>query len=341
MFRISIIVPCRNEGKHIRSFVEAVLAQVLPPETELEMLIADGMSVDGTRTILDEYAASHAWIHVLDNPEGGVSTGLNRAILRASGSIIIRMDVHAHYAEDYVEQCVAVLRETGADNVGGPARTKSEGYMQEAISAAYNSAFSCGGARFHNVNYEGPVDTVTFGCWRREAFDKMGLFDEGLIRNQDDELNLRLVKLGGTIYQSPRIRCWYEPRSSLGALFSQYRQYGYWKVRVIEKHGAPASLRHLVPATFVAALAVLAVGSLFSSIAFVALLSVAGLYALVNLAASVHICRWKRLHLLAVVPIVLATYHVSYGFGFLVGVLHSFAVRDQKPSQANPDYPTQ
>src|SRR4029453_11974231 len=132
------------------------------------------------------------------------------------------------------------LRETDADNVGGPAHTKGIGYLQSAICAAYHSPFAVGGARFHQVDYEGDVDTVTYGCWPRKVFDQIGFFDEEFIRNQDDEFNLRLTRMGGKLWQSPRIKSWYRPRNSLRSLFRQYMQYGYWKVRVIQKHKIPA-----------------------------------------------------------------------------------------------------
>jgi succinoglycan biosynthesis protein ExoA len=313
-------VPCRNESKHLRTFFSSVLAQALPDEASLEMVVADGASTDGTKEILNEYAAAYPWIRVVDNPRRIVSTGLNLAIGLATGEIIIRMDVHAHYAKDYVAQCVAVLNETNADNVGGPAQTRSSSYIQEAISAAYHSPFACGGARFHDVTYQGPVDTVTFGCWRKDVLQRIGLFDEELVRNQDDELNLRLIRTGGKIFQSPRIRCWYEPRASLLALANQYGQYGYWKVRVIRKHGSPASLRHLVPVAFVGTVLLLSAASFFIVTAEYALAVVLGLYILANLVASLAICRDKH-HLLPVMPMVLATYHFSYGFGFLAAML--------------------
>ena len=338
MHRISIIVPCRNEKAHVDTFLASLLSQKLPVDAELEVLIADGHSTDGTRERLEEYAARHSWIQVLDNPERVVSTGLNRAIARASGDTIIRMDVHAHYAQDYVQQCLAVLEETGADNVGGPAQTRARGYIQQAISAAYHSSFACGGARFHNVDYEGDVDTVTFGCWRKDIFNKIGFFDEQLVRNQDDELNLRLTRMGGRIFQSPRIRCWYETRSSLKTLAAQYSQYGYWKVRVIRKHRSPAALRHLVPAVFVGGMLTLALASLFSTAARWGVGAMLGAYVVANLAASVLICGWNRLLLLPVTPIVLATYHFSYGFGFLGGLLDAVVNQSRNYVRATPKY---
>jgi succinoglycan biosynthesis protein ExoA len=338
LIRVSIIVPCRNEAAHINGFLASVLAQELPANTQREMLIADGSSTDGTRQILEGYAARHEWFRIIENPDRVVSAGLNRAIALASGDIIIRMDVHAHYASDYVAQCLAVLDDSGADNVGGPAQTRARGYMQQAISAAYHSSFACGGARFHNVNYEGDVDTVTFGCWRKETFNKMGVFDEQLVRNQDDELNLRLVRMGGRIFQSPRIRCWYEPRSSLKDLADQYCQYGYWKVRVIRKHHSPAALRHLVPAIFVGSILALAVVSIFSTAALWSLGAILGTYIVANLAASVMVCGWNRLSLLSVMPIVLATYHVSYGVGFLGGLFHPIVARSRNHLRATPKF---
>ena len=321
---VSVIVPCRNEIRYIGAFLESVAAFECPPGA-VEVLIADGSSSDGTREFLDAYAAVHGWLRVIPNPNRIVSSGLNTAIREARGSIIIRLDVHATFAPDYIVECLRVLNETGADNVGGPARTRAHGYMQRAIAAAYHSPFACGGARFHDVNYEGLVDTVTFGCWRKELFDRVGLFDETLIRNQDDEHNLRIALKGGLeggkIFQSPRIRCWYETRSSLPALFSQYRQYGYWKVPVIRKHGRPASWRHLVPATFVGTLTVLAVFAPFSYWARFALVLTGGAWLALSMVATLIICLPRQLKLLPVMPLVLATYHVSYGLGFLGGLL--------------------
>src|SRR6185503_9369622 len=147
-------------------------------------------------------------------------------------------------------QCVAVLNETGADNVGGPPRAIANTYLEKAIGAAWHSSFAVGGSRFHDQNYEGYLDTVMWCCWRKEVFQRYGYFDEELIRNQDDEHNLRITRGGGKIFQTPRIRSGYQVRGSLRKLFSQYYQYGYWKVRVIQKHRLPASLRHLAPAAF-------------------------------------------------------------------------------------------
>jgi len=317
---VSVIVPCRNEIRYIRPFLDSLAAQQLPPGVALEIFIADGMSDDGTRALLDRYAAAHPEVKVFDNPGRIVPTGLNEAIRRARGEVIIRLDVHSEYAPDYLAQCLAVLEETGADNVGGPARTMAEGYLQQAIALAYHSGFACGGARFHNPDYEGLVDTVTFGCWRKRTLEELGLFDEVLVRNQDDELNLRLVRRGGRVWQSPRIRCWFKPRSSLRALFRQYYQYGFWKVYVIRKHRLPASIRHLVPPLFVAGLLALPWLALVSAPARWLLALWGGSYLLANAAATLLACK-SQPRFLPLMPVVFAAYHFSYGLGFLRGLL--------------------
>jgi len=318
---VSIIVPCRNERHFIGKFIDNIYCQE-PVEGCCELIVADGMSDDGTREILNEYKERYPFLVMLDNPERTTSYALNRAIRAAMGTIIIRMDVHTEYARDYVQKCVEVLNQTCAENVGGPARTKASSYMQKAIQLAYHSPFAVGGAKFHDLDYEGYVDTITYGCWHKQTLVNLGLFDEELVRNQDDELNLRIIRSGGKIWQSSDIKSWYYPRASLKQLFKQYMQYGYWKVRVIQKHRIPASVRHVIPGTFVATLIILTVFSFFSRAAMTCLYYITCLYVAANLAATANTCRKKELLLyLPVMPFVFATYHISYGLGFLLGCI--------------------
>jgi glycosyltransferase involved in cell wall biosynthesis len=328
--RVTVIVPCRNELNSLPPFLACLSAQELSG-IELEVLVADGMSGDGTRELLRQFDGSPIGLRVIDNPRKVVSTGLNRAICQSESDILIRMDVHTQYAPDYIRRCVEVLNETGADNVGGPVRTTATGYTAAAIALAFHTGFGCGGAKFHNPEYEGPVDTVPYGCWRRSTLQRIGLFDESLHRNQDDELNLRLVRAGGRIWQCPRIVSWYQPRRGLSALFRQYLQYGYWKVAVIRKHRTPAAWRHLVPPVFVAslillpsiaAICALSGSSWFALVAVSACGAILGLYALLSLCASIAAARHGGWRFLAVLPAVFAAYHVSYGAGFLLGLIH-------------------
>ncbi len=318
---ITIVIPCRNEAGCIAEVLDSVLAQELDG-IDWEVIVADGLSDDGTRAILDAYRAREPRIRVIENPARAVPAGLNTAIRQSRGEIVLRMDAHTAYAPDYVRRCLEALRATGAANVGGPARTKPSGYWSRAIAAAYHSPVACGGARFHDPNYEGWADTVPYGCWRKSTLLEIGLFDESLVRNQDDELNLRLCRAGGRIWQSPAIISWYQPRASLRRLFQQYFQYGFWKVAVIRKHRIPASWRHLIPAAFVGAVAMLPLMALalHSSLLLAAWIAMLSSYLLAIFAASVHAAGRHGWTLLPALPLVFCAYHFSYGAGFLAGL---------------------
>lgn len=316
---VTIVIPCRNEARHIETCLRSVLAFEEPPGG-LEVIVADGMSEDGTREIIQRLAAEDDRLRLIDNPQRNTPCALNAGIRAARGEIIARIDAHTEYANDYLRQCLEVMRETGADNVGGPALTRAVSYRQRAVAAAYHSRFAVGNSLFHQPDYEGPSDSVPYGCYARAKLMEIGLFDEELVRNQDDELNYRLLNLGGVIWQSPRIQSWYSPRDSLSSLFRQYFQYGCWKVRVMQKHGSPASLRHLVPGTFAGLLMMLALAAPFLWSARIGLAFLLGLYALALLPASLLTAAHAGWSLLPLLPCVFACYHLGYGFGTLFGV---------------------
>ena len=324
---VSVIVPCRNEVGSIDTFLRAVFAQTKLP-CEFEVIIADGMSIDGTRDRLAEWAAREPRIRLIDNPEHIVPTALNRAIQAARGEIVVRLDAHSEYAEDYLFECIRVLLTSGADNVGGPMRTRASTGFQQANAAAHHSWFAIGGGKFHDPEYSGPVDTVPYGCWRRQTLVGLGMFDESLVRNQDDELNLRLTLRGGKIWQSESIRLWYQPRSTVRGLFRQYYQYGYWKVAVIRKHRQPASIRHLVPVSMVVGGISLAALGFAWPAAWIALASLAAVYLGLSALAAAQAARAaRRWRLLAMLPGMFLVYHISYGTGFLVGLIDALCGR--------------
>ena len=329
---VSVVIPCRNEIGHIASCLSSVFDQCEVPGG-FEVIVADGMSDDGTREILKRLSEEDSRLTVVDNPGGIVSSGLNAALRDAQGSIIIRMDAHTSYAPDYIRQCVGVLQETGADNVGGPWVARGKGKVGMAISAAFHSRFGSGCARGHDPNYSGPVDTAYLGCWRREIFDRIGLFDEELVRNQDDEFNLRLVRSGGKVWQSVKIKSWYHPRESLRHLFVQYVQYGYWKARVLKKHRLPASVRHLVPSVFVLTLALLPLMSLFWPNFLWAWLVLLGAYIIANISVSVYAAASNGWNLFPLLPCVFAIFHFGYGWGFLKGFA-DFVLLRRKANQS-------
>ena len=328
--KISVVIPCRNERRHIREFLDSVLMQVLEPDWQVEILVADGLSDDGTREVLRQYSEKAPQVRMIDNPGRIVSTGLNAAIGAATGEVIIRMDAHTVYAGDYIRECMRALQTSGADNVGGPWVAEGRGLIGKAIAAAFRSPFCTGGGKAHDPNYEGEVDTVYLGCWARTVFDRVGLFDPDLVRNQDDEFNFRLRRFGGRIWQSPRIKSSYTPRTSVGALFRQYLQYGFWKVAVIRKHRALACWRHAVPVVFVSwilsslmglAWAVLLGMNTVASAIAASLATGLFVYLLACAASTLPFTRSLEPRALLILPGVIAVYHVAYGLGFLIGVL--------------------
>lgn len=341
--RISIVVACRNESRHIRAFIDSVLGQDLEGVV-WELIIADGMSSDGTAELLNEFARGNSRVKMLQNPSRIVATGLNAAIRAAQGEIILRMDAHTEYSRNYVKSCLESLEKTGAYNVGGPARTKATGLRARSIEAAYHNPFSTGGARFHDDNYSGYVDTVPYGCWRKETLIRLGLFDEQFVRNQDDELNLRLTRSGGKIWQSSEIVSWYRPRATISSLFRQYFQYGFWKVCVIRKHKIPASWRHLVPGGFVLLNLMLFLSALVAATSgFQAALqrivlgwtSLLVLYAIGCVAAACFSARRSGWALLSYLPLTFVVFHLSYGIGFLAGVIYWPFAGTERPELGN------
>jgi GT2 family glycosyltransferase len=325
---VSVVVPCRNEIRHIRAFLDSVFRQELD-QIDMEVLVADGMSDDGTRLVLGEFERKYAALRVLDNPEQIVSTALNRAIREAKGEIIICMIVHTLYAPDYVRSCVNVLQETNADNVGGPALTRADGYIAQAIAHAFQTRFARGGTKIRDPRYEGLVDTVPYGCWRKSTLERIGTFDEKLVRAEDYEWNVRLVSSGGKVWQSPKIISWYSPRASLSGLFWQNFQYGFWKIAVTRKHRMITSWRNLVPGSclFVGFVLLLCAagastgGSVWRQNAFLAAwLVLVGLYFAASFASAFSVARRKGWKYLPFLPIVFATYHLAYGLGSLLGL---------------------
>jgi succinoglycan biosynthesis protein ExoA len=332
--KLSIVIPCRNEARSIAPVLDSILAQDFGGR-DWEVIVADGTSDDGTRSILEGYRRVEPRIRVMDNPSKIVPAGLNMAIRAARGDIILRMDAHTSYAPDYVRRCVETLDAAAAENVGGPARTRSSGYWGRAIAAAYHSAVACGGAKFHDTDYEGWVDTVPYGCWRKSTLLRIGLFDERLIRNQDDELNLRLRRAGGRIWQSPGIVSWYQPRGSLKNLALQYFQYGFWKVAVIRKHRVPASWRQVIPPTFVTAGVAIPVAGLALPGLLALWAAMIALYLLLCIVASADCARKKGWLLLPALPLVFFAYHIAYGAGFLAGICYwPFVKAESEPPKS-------
>ncbi len=328
---VSAIAPCRNEWAAIDAFCASVVAQKLPPGWRLELLVADGMSSDGTRLKLAEWAERTSCLKLIDNPGLIVSTGLNAALAQARGEVVVRLDIHTEFAPDYISECLLALQRSEADNAGGPWVARGDGVTGRAIAGAFQSRWVVGGARSRDVAYEGEVDTVYLGCWPRATFERWGGFDETLVRNQDDEHNLRIRLKGGRIWQSGRIRSAYQPRDSVAALFTQQRQYGYWRPFVMKKHGQPGSLRQLVPMVFVAACLASALLVPWTCVPLAALALAYGLYLAAVSGQAARQAHERRL--LTRLPVVIAAYHVGYGLGTWQGLWDVVWRRRAGPSQ--------
>lgn len=313
-------MPIRNEDEFIERSLGAVLAQDYPSE-RLEVLVVDGMSDDGTRERVQRMLANRSNARLLDNPRRIVSTALNIGLAEARGEVIVRVDGHTIIASDYVRCCVGALAETGADCVGGLMRSVGDTPFGKAAAVATGHPFGVGGSRFHYASEAQEADTVYMGTWPRQVFERVGTFDEELVRNQDDEFSYRLRAARGRIWLDPRIRSTYHTRSSLPALWRQYFQYGYWKVRVFQKVAGSARVRHWVPPLFALAI----VGGVPVALLSPSLrpLYVGGLmcYVLVNLAVSAYLARRLELRHALWLPLVFATLHLAYGLGFWGGML--------------------
>jgi glycosyltransferase involved in cell wall biosynthesis len=327
--KISVILPIRDESYYIEKGLDALLSQDYPVD-RMEILIADGMSTDNTREIVRDFAVLHPElkIYLLENPRKIVPTGLNLALRQAKGEIIIRVDGHTVIAPDYMRQCVDALQRTRAENVGGKMNAVGGNRFGKAVAFATSTPFGVGGARFHYSDQEEWVDTVYMGAWPRRVFETIGLFDEELMHNQDDEFNYRLRKQGGRILLSPTIRSEYNVRSTPRALWRQYYQYGYWKVRVLQKHPRQMSLRQFAPPAFVLSLlfsillALLSGAHLpFLGLGLLPAMIIPAFYLIANLSASIWTASKRGWASLLFLPFSFAILHLSYGLGFLIGLL--------------------
>jgi glycosyltransferase involved in cell wall biosynthesis len=330
-FYVSVVMPCRNEAKNIRSCLESIVRSEFAKD-HLELLVVDGQSDDGSREIILEFCNRHPWINLLDNVRQITPVALNIGIRCAKGQIVIRMDAHTIYPANYISTLVGWLLSSKADNVGGicivqPANQTPKAH---AIAFALSHPWGVGNAHFRIGAAEPKwVDTVPFGCYRRDVFDRIGLFNEALIRNQDDELNHRLIKQGGRILLVPEIMSFYTARESLRKLWVMYYQYGYFKPLAARSIGAVMTARQLVPSAFVMSLALAASLAPWSTMMAALCKIMVGAYAALDLGISLSATHRRSLRCALWSVVVFPVLHMSYGLGYLKGIL-DFVVRRKR-----------
>ncbi len=254
---VSVVMPVRNEERHLAEAVRHVLGQDYP--SPLELVLAVGPSADRTEQIARDLEAAEPRITVVANPSGKIPAALNLAVRTARHQVIARIDGHALFPPTYLRTAVAVLAQTGAADVGGVMAAEGETPFQQAVAWGMTSKAGVGSAGWHTGGEAGPADSVYLGVYRREMIEQAGGWDEGMLRAEDWELNYRIRARGGLVWFTPELRVTYRPRASLRALGAQYFHYGRWRRVVVREHPETASFRYLAPP---AAAALVAVGLL-------------------------------------------------------------------------------
>ncbi len=313
---VTVAMPCLDEAHYIEDCLRCVQQQDYPRD-RFEIFVADGGSTDGTLDILARLADRDGRIRVIANPGRIQAAGMNEVLRVSRGEVVVRLDVHGEYAQDYLRKCVEVLERTGADNAGGAQRPKFKGRFQQALCAALASPLGVGGSPYRSANNEGFVDTVFNGAFRRSVFDRAGLYDPRAITNEDAELNQRILQSGGRVYLSREIVAWYYPRDSLQGLARQYFNYGRGRARTLLKHRKLPTHRPLVPfVTLILGVILLATAGWhpFSLPAFLA-------YSLLCVAEAVRVGRAAVWWSVPLIAFLFPVMHVAHGLGMGVGLL--------------------
>ena len=306
-------MPVLNEERHLEQAVRAIFEQDYPGP--LEVCLALGPSSDATDDVAAALQRHEPRLRTVANPSGKTPAGLNAAIRATTGEIVVRVDGHAVLPTGYITRAVETLQRTGAVNVGGIQKAEGTTPFECAVASAMSSPFGVGGAKFHSGGSAGPVDTVYLGVFRRDALERVGLFDETLVRNQDYELNIRLRKAGGIVWFDPELHVTYRPRPTLRALARQYAEYGAWKRHVLTLHPGSLKVRQAIPPVAFVAIVI----GLFVAFWLPIALVVPGLYlAAIAVAATVVGCVGDPRSIVRL-SVIFPTIHMSWAWGFLFG----------------------
>ncbi len=325
--KVSIVVPCYNEQSTIRLLLEALREQTFP-RAEMEVIVADGMSTDYTRAAIAGFQQDFPdlEVRVVENSLRNIPSGVNRAIEAARGEIIVRLDGHSKPYPDYVENSVKAHEAGRGDNVGGvwDIRPGAHTWIAKSIAVAAAHPLGVGDALYRHTNRAAAVDTVPFGSFRRSLIERVGLFDESLLTNEDYEFNTRVRRAGGTIWLDPSIRSIYFPRATLLELMRQYWRYGFWKWRMLRRYPETLRWRQALPPLFVLSLILLALGSIFIPFGKLLLAAELILYFFIMILAGLHAAiRDRKPYLVLGLPLAIPTMHISWGSGLLWSIIVS------------------
>jgi len=344
---VTVLLPVRNEEGRIRACIESILRQDYPRD-RMEVLILDGMSTDRTPEIVREFAEQYPFLRLVANPRKIQVAALNQGIRMARGEYILRMDGHAEYADDYISKCVYYLQKTRAENVGGPAVTYPGGDTLTArtIAVITQNRLVVGGSAFRTSRRPQYCDTAIFGAWRRDLFDKVGLFNEVLARGEDNEFNSRILKAGGKIFMTPEIRVRYFNQATLRGLLRQAYGNGVWHVLTIIANPQSFKFRYFAPFGFVMWWIVFGLLAVWQRVFLWPLAAAAGLYAILLGIVAVQTTRQAGWRVGLFSPLCVLPYHVAYGLGTLVGLFkfgifgRDYRERARRGSQfPDPDHP--
>jgi succinoglycan biosynthesis protein ExoA len=323
---VSVVMPVRNEERHLAEAVRHVLGQDYPGP--LELVLAVGPSADRTEQIARDLEAAEPRITVVTNPSGKIPAALNLAVHTARHQVIARIDGHALFPPSYLRTAVAVLTRTGAADVGGVMAAEGETPFQQAVAWGMTSKAGVGSAGWHTGGQAGPADSVYLGVYRREMIEQAGGWDEEMLRAEDWELNYRIRARGGLVWFTPELRVTYRPRATLRSLGAQYFHYGRWRRVVMREHPETASFRYLAPPAAATAVGVGLVAGLIGlaglaagAPAAVAWLTAGLVIPLTYLAGitavSAALSGGQTTGVRARLPMVLGIMHMCWGTGFL------------------------